>query len=40
MSLLTERLELRTDVAVLNKTLNVLVHIEPSIGTTDEFISF
>ena len=40
MSLLTEGLELRTDVAVLNKMLNVLVHIESSIGVTDEFISF
>ena len=40
MSSLTEELELRIDVAVLDKMLNVLVHIEPLINVTDEFIGF
>ena len=33
-------LELRTDVAVSDETLNILVHIESLIGATDEFIGF
>ena len=40
MSLLTGELESRTDVTVSDKTLNVLVHVESSIGVTDEFIGF
>ena len=40
MGPLTEGLGSRTDVAVLNKMLNILIHIELSIGMTDEFISF
>ena len=40
MSLLTEELESRTDVAVSDKTLDVLVHVESPIGATDEFIGF
>ena len=40
MGSLTEGLGLRTDVAVLNKMLNVLIHIESLIGMTDEFIGF
>ena len=40
MSLLTEGLELRTDVAVLDKMLNILVHVESLIGVTDKFIGF
>ena len=40
MSSLTEELESRIDVTVLDKTLNVLVHIESPIGMTDKFIGF
>ena len=40
MGLLTEELGLRTDVAVSDKTLNVLVHVELLIGVTDKFIGF
>ena len=40
MSLLTGELRLRTDVAVSDKMLNVLIHVEPLIGMTDEFIGF
>ena len=40
MSPLTEGLGSRINVTVLNKMLNILVHIELSIGMTDEFISF
>ena len=31
---------MRTDVTVSDKTLNVLIYIEPLIGITDEFIGF
>ena len=40
MGSLTGGLESRTDVTVSDKTLDVLVHIESSIGVTDEFIGF
>ena len=40
MCSLTGELESRTDVAVSDKMLNVLVHIESLIGVTDEFIGF
>ena len=40
MGSLTEGLGLRTDVAVLNKMPNVLVHVKPPIGVTDKFIDF
>ena len=33
-------LGLRTDVAVSDKTLNVLIHVGSPIGVTDEFIGF
>ena len=31
---------MRTDVAVSDKMLNILVHVESPIGATDEFIGF
>ena len=40
MSPLMRGLESRTDVAVSDKMLNVLVHIESPIGVTDKFIDF
>ena len=40
MSLLTEELGSRTDVTVSDETLNILIHVEPSIGVTDKFIGF
>ena len=33
-------LELRTDVTVSDKTLNILVYVESSIDMTDKFIGF
>ena len=40
MSSLTEELELRINVTVSDKTLNVLIYIKSLIDVTDEFISF
>ena len=40
MSPLTGELGSRTDVTVSDKMLNILIHIESSIGTTNEFIGF
>ena len=40
MGPLAGELKSRTDVTVLNKTLDILVHIEPSIDVTDKFIGF
>ena len=40
MGLLAGELGLRTDVTVSDEMLNILVHVEPSIGVTDEFIGF
>ena len=40
MSSLTGELESRTDVAVSDKMLNVLVYVKLSIGVTDKFIGF
>ena len=40
MGSLTGELELRADVAVSDKTLNILVHVESPIGVTDKFIGF
>ena len=40
MGLLAGGLGSRTDVAVSDKTLDILVHVEPPIGVTDKFIGF